>query len=313
MHENAIIALAAQFPHYYPEVKLAIGDDSAILRPDTEHDWLWTTDMLLEDVHFRRRYFSPEELAWKALAVNLSDIAAMAGEARAFTLALGLPEKLPESWIQRFFSGLRQASEYWQVELVGGDTVRSKDRIAISINLLGRALHPIRQQGAQAGDVIMVSGYFGSAAAGLYCLEHDLPCPESLKKALLTPQPRLQEARHLRAVCHRLSLTDASDGLARSLQLLCVQTGCHIDLAAVPVDPALWQVAQATAQDPWHWILQGGEDYELVGCVPPAAQSAAEALGWVRIGIVTTEKAIVLHQSGQTFRELQQPAGFQHF
>ncbi|PIQ26249.1 thiamine-phosphate kinase [bacterium (Candidatus Blackallbacteria) CG17_big_fil_post_rev_8_21_14_2_50_48_46] len=314
MHENAIIQLAKKFPHFHPEVQLGIGDDTAILGPLNQSSLLWTTDLLLEDVHFRRNYFSPEDLAWKALAVNLSDIAAMGGEPLAFTLGLGLPPEMDAAWIQAFFKALQAASEFWQVELVGGDTVRSSAKIVISINLLGTALHPTLQSGAQPGDNLFVSGSFGGAAAGLYCLENNLEGYACLKEKLLRPQPQLKAAQALSKICNRLALTDASDGLGRSLQLLCgPKLGCSILLEKVPCLPELKQLAEAENLSAWPWIIEGGEDYELVAALPPEQCAAAEKLGWIQIGSITPSPQIQIVSSDGSRHPLKETLGFQHF
>ena len=316
MREEQIIARAAQFPHFHSEIVLGVGDDAAVLCPDEKSRWIWTTDLLIEDVHFRLRYFTPEQLAWKSLAVNLSDIAAMAGEPLAFTLSLGLPESLDAAWVERFFSALEDCCRHWQVELVGGDTVRSPHDLVISISLLGKTRRPILQQGAQPGDVLMVSGPFGSAAAGLYCLEQNLSGFELLQQRLQQPIPRLQAARQLAELCQpaRLTLTDASDGLARCLQLLCAAgVGCTVELENIPVLPELKQLARQTGLNPWDWVLQGGEDYELVAAVTPEYQSRAETLGWQTIGTISGDSQLQLQREGQPFQCLSEPAGFQHF
>lgn len=316
MHEAEIISLARDFPRFHPQLGLGIGDDAAVLTPVPQMPLSWTTDLLIEDVHFRRGYYSPADLAHKALAVNLSDLAAMAARPLAFTLGLALPRDLDDQWIRDFFAGLRLAAERWQVDLVGGDTTRSEAGVVIAISLLGQVPLPRLQSGARAGDLILAHGDFGAAAAGLFCLEQALPGFEALKQKQLRPEPLLDVAQALSQSLgpERLALTDASDGLGRSLQLLCgPELGCELALDAVPVLPEVFALAQATGQNPWDWIVHGGEDYALVACVSPAWAPQAQALGWIPLGKITPHPPLRLNQVGKPALELNQNAGFQHF
>jgi len=315
MHEAEIISLARNFPRFHPHMGPGIGDDAAVLKAPAADALLWTTDLLIENVHFRRSYFSPADLAHKALAVNLSDLAAMAAQPLAFTLGLALPPDLDDAWIRDFFVGLRLAAERWQVDLIGGDTTRSEAGVVIAISLLGQAPRPRLQSGAQPGDLILAWGDFGAAAAGLYCLEHDLPGFELLRQKQLRPLPLLDQARELSSLLgpERLALTDASDGLGRSLQLLCGPLGCELNLEQVEVLPEVWALAQESGLDPWDWIVHGGEDYALLASVPPEWANQMAALGWKPLGKMTPDPPLRLNLAGQMRLELNQHAGFQHF
>lgn len=316
MHEAEIISLARDFPRFHPQMGLGIGDDAAVLNAPVAGSLLWTTDLLIENVHFRRSYFSPAELAHKALAVNLSDIAAMGGRPLAFTLGLALPSSLEDSWIRAFFAGLRLAAEHWQIDLIGGDTTRSESGLVIAISLLGQVTLPRLQSSARAGDLILACGDFGAAAAGLFCLEQALPGFEMLKQKQLRPEPLLAGALSLSNLLgtERFSLTDASDGLGRSLQLLCGnELGCELALEQVPVLPEVWELATAKGQDPWDWIIHGGEDYALLASLAPEWAVQAELLDWRVIGQITQAPPLRLNRPGHLPLELNQPAGFQHF
>jgi thiamine-monophosphate kinase len=316
MHEAEIISLARDFPRFHPQMGLGIGDDAAVLNASATSSLLWTTDLLIENVHFRSTYFSPADLAHKALAVNLSDIAAMAGRPLAFTLGLALPSSFDDSWIRAFFEGLRLAAERWQVDLIGGDTTRSESGLVIAISLLGETRLPRLQSSARAGDLILACGDFGAAAAGLFCLEQALPGFEILKQKQLRPEPLLEMALGLSCLVgsQRFALTDASDGLGRSLQLLCgKELGCELALEQVPVLPEVWELAKTKSQDPWAWIIHGGEDYALLASLAPEWAAQAEILGWRVIGQITQAPPLRLNRPGQRSLDLNQPAGFQHF
>lgn len=311
MNEQALIALAQKLTASRSEVLLGIGDDAAILKPGA-HPWVWSLDTLVEDVHFTRD-LPADAVGWKSLAVNLSDIAAMAAEPVAFLLSLALPPHM-DAWAEAFFSGLHACAERYQVALVGGDTVRSPRAIVISIAILGQTERPLTRRGAQAGDCLMLSGPVGASAAGLACWQrqHDAP---ALVAAHLRPEPHCHHRQALQQL-ERCALLDVSDGLARSLQILAEdnQLGYQVDLAKVPTVPSLLPVAQALGCDPHDWILHGGEDYVLLAAVPPVAEGQLLGQGWQTIGILQTDLAQSISAQGQQITDLRAvPVGFQHF
>ncbi len=311
MNEQALIALAQKLTASRPEVLLGIGDDTAILKPGS-HPWVWSLDTLVEDVHFTRD-LPAEAVGWKSLAVNLSDIAAMAAEPVAFLLSLALPPHL-DTWAEAFFSGLRACAEQYQVALVGGDTVRSPRAIVISIAILGQAERPLTRSGAQAGDLLMLSGPVGASAAGLACWQHAYDAP-ALVAAHLRPEPHCHQ-RHVLQNLERCALLDVSDGLARSLQILAQdnRVGYRVDLSHVPTLPDVLPAARGLGVDPRDWILHGGEDYVLLAAVPPVSEALLAGHGWQTIGALQTDLAQSVYEQGQWHTDLRAvSAGFQHF
>lgn len=311
MNEQALIALAQQLTHSRPEVLLGIGDDAAILRAGP-HPWVWSLDTLVEEVHFTRD-LPADAVGWKSLAVNLSDMAAMAAEPVAFTLSLALPPGL-DAWAQDFFTGLQACADRYQVALVGGDTVRSPRAIVISVAILGQAARPLTRRGAQAGDRLMLSGPVGASAAGLCCWQQRGDYPE-LVAAHLRPEPHC----HQRAVLQQLkrcALLDVSDGLARSLQILAEenQLGYQVELSKVPTLPSLSVAAQAWGVALLDWVLHGGEDYVLLAAIAPEDEALLHASGWTTIGALHADSAQTLCDQGQWMMDLRGvPVGFQHF
>jgi len=232
---------------------LGIGDDCAVIRAPGPEDWLFTTDLLIEDVHFRRATHRPEDVGWKALARGLSDIAAMGGEPRFCLLSLALPRWADDRWIAGFYRGLLCLARRERTPLLGGDIARARkltcDIVAGGAAPRGRAL---RRDGARAGDAIYVSGALGGSALGLATGRGQA------WKRHVHPEPRLALGRFLRARLHATAAMDLSDGLSLDLRRMCLASRLSAEIEAPPVFPG------ATLEQ----ALDGGEDYELLFTVP---------------------------------------------
>ncbi|WP_322521876.1 thiamine-phosphate kinase [Guyparkeria halophila] len=301
----------------HPEVALAVGDDAAILAPPPGQHVVIATDMLIAGRHFPEST-APEAIAHKALAVNLSDLAAMGAIPLGFTLSLGLPE-IDESWLQRFSAGLRAAADRWGCDLVGGDTVRAS-RLTLSITAFGSVAvgKAIRRGGAQAGDRLAVTGTIGDAALGLMLALETGKAPANLLEAdgsylrerLDCPEPRLSVGRALSGVA-RAGL-DVSDGLLQDLGHMLSASGlsAEIDLDAIPLSPAArrWLEADPTAID---HVLGGGDDYELLLVLPPELPLDPE-WGLTLIGRLDDAGAVgeIRERAG---RPLPGQRGYDHF
>ena len=238
---------------------LGIGDDCAVYRPrGSSEDLLFTTDLLLEDVHFRRRTHLPEDLGWKALARGLSDIAAMGGEPRFCLLSLALAPWTRPPWVDAFYQGLLTLSAREQTPLLGGDLARAEklmcDIVVGGAVPRGKAL---RRDGAHTGDHLYVSGSLGGSALGL---ARGRRSGAWLRHA--RPEPRLALGRFLRTRLHATAAIDLSDGLSLDLQRLGRASGLRARIEIPPVFPG------ATAEQ----ALHGGEDYELLFTVPPSVR-----------------------------------------
>lgn len=265
-------------------VLIGIGDDSALVAwpGDT---LLLTTDTLIEDIHFRRTTATFREIGAKALAVNLSDIAAMGGEPRFALLALALPAATRVADVDDLYAGLGEMAARYGVALVGGDTCAAPDRIVLTVTLVGRVEGPpLRRSGARPGDAILVTGTLGGAAAGLAALERGpLPVgPEvtaPLHRAHRLPVPRVPEGRLIRASGAATAMIDLSDGLATDLGHIAAESGvgAEVRLPALPVGEATRALARALGADPWAWVVSGGEDYELLFTAAPAQAAALAA------------------------------------
>jgi len=276
------------FPSKSSRIVIGIGDDAAVLSLDPGKELVATCDLLIEGIHFDLRYITPRQLGWKALAVNLSDIAAMGAEPCFALVSLGLPHQTEVHFFDEFFQGFKTLGERFQTSLCGGDMVSSPRGLVVNVTVLGQieASNVLTRAGAKPGDLLAVTGFLGSSAAGLALLKNDclgkLP-PEvekELLKAHLEPFPRIQEGRFL-ALNHVASaLNDVSDGLAREVKEIAEASGAGAIIygQSLPLSEAVKCAGSYLKQDPVLWALNGGEDYELVFTFPPENQAKLEEL-----------------------------------
>jgi thiamine-monophosphate kinase len=309
-------------------VTVGIGDDCAVLEPSPGHRLLATTDLLLEDIHFRRRYATPADVGWKSMAVNLSDIASMGGRPRWALVALACAADTTLDEVDAFYAGARALAARHAVTIVGGDTTASPAGWLVNVTLLGEAVAPLLRSGARAGDVIAVTGPLGRSAAGLSVLDRP-GVPAGLAEATvaevtgahLRPVPRVEEGRWLGRAGGVTSMIDLSDGLATDLTHVADESRvhCRVDVDRVPIDAATREVARALGADPLAWAAAGGEDYELLlTCAPDALDRLSEGLAQQTgtrlhaIGTVVGAGAGVSFVDGGG-RPVSMPAGFEHF
>jgi thiamine-monophosphate kinase len=287
-----------------------VGDDCALLRPDAGLDLAVTTDMLVEGRHFRPDA-EPRALGHKALAVNLSDLAAMGATPRWATLALALPA-LDEAWLAEFAAGLFALAARYNLDLVGGDTTRGAAR-TISITAIGEVPPglALERAGARAGDDVWVSGELGGAALGL---AH--PEIAEAAKRLNLPEPRVELGERLRRLAH--AAIDVSDGLAGDLAHILERSGvgATVQYDLIPRPHAL--IALKNAELEKNCVLSGGDDYELVFTAPRENRAELDALAR-ELGLALTcigevrggdARLTVLDAQG---RPLAHRGGFDHF
>jgi thiamine-monophosphate kinase len=294
-----------------PSVLLGIGDDAAVLQPTPGKALVATTDSLVLDRHFTVAW-SPSDIGHLALAVNLSDLAAMAATPRWVLLSLTLPESDPV-WLDGFLDGFLALAERFDTVLVGGNI--SSGPLNIGVQLLGE-VDPDRmvdRNGARPGDLLAVTGSLGDPAAALLLGEAAKP---TLRARLHRPEPRLAAGQALAAHVH--AMIDISDGLLADLaHLLKDRLGAELDLASLPASPAL---TEALDSDLERWRLQagGGNDYELLLALPPEvfdqarAKCATLGLELTAIGRVSDRPELVCRDSAG--RNIELPArGWDHF
>lgn len=302
--------------HGREDVSLGIGDDAAIVMPPAGQALVMAVDGMVEGVHFPVDT-DPADLAWKLLAVNLSDLAAMGARSRWATLYLSLPEH-NESFLRRFASGLRDALQAYDVALVGGDTVHGP--LSASLQLSGTLPNGqgLRRSGAQVGDHVFVSGTLGDAGAGLALIQERMqaspPEREQLLQRLNRPIPQTELGPQLLDIAS--SCIDLSDGLVSDLGHILKQSGvgATIEIDKLPLSKALQTVT--SDQQARRWALCAGDDYELCFTVPPQRLAQLEAVHAEQpitdIGRITDTPGLALRNGdGSPFEgEL---AGYDHF
>lgn len=291
--EPALIAALSQIFGPAPAaVAVGIGDDCAALDLAGPDYLLWTVDTLIEGVHFDLSYFSLFQLGHKALAVNLSDIAAMGGEPLYALLSLGWPRDRDPAGALALGEGLARAAREYGAAVIGGDTVGSPGGVVVTISLTGRVNRGemLTRAGAEIGDRIYVTGPLGEAAAGLEVLKQGLTLKPELHEALaqahLEPRPQMQAGRVLAREGLATALIDLSDGVATDLGHLCRASGvgARIPAATAPVSPRVQAAAPLLDADPLDLALKGGEDYQLL-FTSPAAKAPALLQAFARAGL----------------------------
>ncbi len=318
--------IRARFPQPAPP-ELGIGDDAALLSPSPGMQLVVSTDLLAEGVHFERSFGPLRLLGRKALAVNLSDLAAMGAKPRWFFLSLAIPAGFPLEEIEALLDGLAEQAAEHGVLLAGGDTCGSKSGLVISVTVMGeqRPELVLRRSGARPGDDVWVSGTLGDSALGLQLLlagyekKGDV-ATEYVVSRHLDPTPRCELGQALADAGLVSAMIDISDGLLADLGHLCHQSGCgaEIELTQIPRSAPFDAVTAGASPTPWQLVVAGGEDYELCFTAPPARRAAiletanSAGIPVAVIGKVTDSGRVVAHlPDGSNFQP--SASGYTHF
>ncbi len=255
-----------------------IGDDCAVIR-DNGKIILYTSDMLVEGVHFIKERHPPFKLGRKAMCSNISDVAAMGGRPEYALVSIALRPDTDVSFVENLYRGMRDAAEEWGVEIVGGDTVKGKD-IVICISLAGTADERslTLRSGAKEGDFVLISGALGGSLAGLRALENGIDAPDAVERHL-DPGCRADISEKIGNIAN--SMIDISDGLASEIGHISEMSmvGAKIYADRIPVHPSVYPVADALSLDPVEMALSGGEEYELLFTVAEEHLKEAEKYG----------------------------------
>ncbi len=312
-----------------------IGDDGAVLSDSLQELLVITTDMLIDGVHFSDRTTSARDVGWRAAAANLSDLAAMGATPIGITIALGVPPDTAVEWIEQLYQGMTSCLNQYETSILGGDVARSPV-ITVAITAFGQVGRDrvVRRNAAQPGDAIVITGAHGASRAGLELLlrpELSHQIHEAERNRLITahqrPQPRLDVLPLLWQVKaetatgeqrHIFGGMDSSDGLADAILQICRASGvgARIERSQIPILPAIESLV--SPEQAMNWALYGGEDFELVLCLPDAiAQSLVAKLGQPAtiVGHITMNQEIILTDAQKIYpdEQLALNRGFQHF
>ena len=316
---------------HHSSLLLGIGDDAAVLRQRSGLDTVVTADLLVEGIDFRleRAGTRPRDLGHKALAVSLSDVAAMGARPRFCLLSVGLPAaRWRTRFLEEFYAGVRALAEAYGVAIIGGDTSRTPERVVVDSVVLGEVKRgrAVLRSGARPGDQVFVTGALGGAAAGLKVLEGRAGAPprarltRAQRRLVLRqtrPAPRVEWGALLGERRLATALIDLSDGLSSDLAHLCRESGvgARVDAALLPVDPLL-KSTKVSEADALSLALDGGEDFELLFTARPrdVARLPREVGGVpaTRVGEVTAGRGKVTIIRDGRERPLR-PGGFEHF
>jgi len=330
MGEFELLArIRERLPQPGPRVRLGSGDDAAVAVPGGAT--ATSVDALLDGVHFRREWSSPAQIGAKALAVALSDLAAMGAEPGEAYVVLGVPTDLDEDGCMELLDGLAAIAAETGTTLAGGDVTRAPV-LTLAVTVVGHAPGPERfvtRAGARPGDALVVTGELGGAAAGLQLLgsakgsrssfvPHSHTKDErtaSLIARQLEPRPRLAAGRAL-AKAGATAMIDLSDGLGGDAGHIAEASGAglRIDAAPLPIAPGVAEIAQTTGRDALQLAVSGGEDYELLAALPPECLEAAttdvekqSGIALTRIGEVVAGEGVEIRRPGGGLLE---PTGF---
>ncbi len=289
---------------------VGIGDDCAVFQTSEKEKFLLTTDLLVEDIDFKREWYKPQQLALRALAVNLSDIAAMGGCPLHFYLSLAWPNNFTAG-LKKFFQGIKQGCRKWQIEMAGGDYSQA-DKIFINITLVGKADNPVLRQTARYGDLIAVSGYPGEAALGLNLLKNGINSGYFVRRHI-SVEPEIKTGKTISSYVN--AMIDVSDGLLLDLERLLEASaaGGTLVIDSLPVKKNFIKICRQWQWNPLDFILSGGEDFLLLFTFSPEKELELRRTGinFFIIGRVEKKRGLRLQYRKADFEFRKK--GFDHF
>lgn len=294
-----------------PHTVVGLGDDAFVFKNFPGYSVL-AQDMMVENIHFRREYCSATDVGHKALAVNLSDLAAMGAQPHFAQVSLSLPKNLTESWLDDFYKGMTTLADKWNVEIIGGDLTAAEITITIDVSVFGSAEKVFTRKGVQAGDLLLSSGPLGLSHTGLLSLKKEWGnTPQACEKHR-RPLPRLDLLKQLHEHSHEVhALMDCSDGLVNdALQLCGEELGLHLNFYDSHFHPEVVSIAEKMEIKPSEFLLWGGEDYELLLAIPEQSKNLFPE--WQILGHFHREAGIFL-QEYNTVKEITDFKGWTHF
>ncbi len=321
--------LRRRFSSPHSSLSIGQGDDAALFRPSSNKQVLITTDLFTEGIDFKIKWSSFQQIGHTAMAANLSDIAAMGGTPRYALVALALPKNTRLQSVDELYRGLMKLGRQHGVHLIGGDTSSSLSGISLTVILVGE-VDPklaLTRSKAQPGDQIYVTGFIGNSRAGLEILRSrkrrlsDDKHQKRLVEEHLAPQPRVNEGQLLAAKRIPSSMIDLSDGLATDIRHLCRSSdvGAQILLDKIPISPWLTSYSLQKKRAPYHYALEGGEDFELLFTVPSSRvgrlkklEASGELISYP-IGKITTKSHGITVSHPHHGEKRLSVKGYEHF
>ncbi len=289
-----------------------IGDDAGLV-PEGEGQLVVSTDVSVEDIHFRRAWLTPREIGWRATAAALSDMAAMGASATGVVVAITIPAGSPDEIGTECMRGVGDAALAVGAKVIGGD-LSGGPVLSLGVTVFGTAVRPVWRNGATPGDELWVTGALGGSRAGLLAFQGGGEVPAGARVAFAHPVPRIPAGRWL-AAQGATAMLDLSDGLAGDALHLAAASGVAlvIDLAALPIHPSVHRMAATLGQHFSEFAAIGGEDYELLVAMPAGWRPTQDPEAWTgvgltRIGRVEAGEGVRLMQ-GDEVRAL---SGFRH-
>ncbi len=289
MNEDELVAAIAALQGDASRVLIGIGDDAAVWQPSRSHRSVISSDALVEDVHFSRAWMADEQIGWRAMAANLSDLAAMGARPRLATVMLGIPADRSPTEILACCAGMAQCANAYGAQIAGGDLVRAPV-LSIAITVVGevRPSNVKTRAGARPNDVLAVTGPLGASRAGLDVAQGRVEIAQEFAVAALdahrTPQPRVAQGMWLAASRNVHAMMDCSDGLSTDLLRLAraSRVGARID--RISFAPCAREAARALCIDPVAYAMAGGEDFELLVAIDGRAFEHLASRFRVRFG-----------------------------
>ncbi|HET7153513.1 MAG TPA: thiamine-phosphate kinase [Candidatus Kapabacteria bacterium] len=303
------------------EIIASIGDDAAVIKSTGRSALVFTTDALVEGVHFDLRHDKPYDIGWKSIVASLSDIAAMNAKPVCAVVSIAIPKKISSAWIFSLYKGISAAAKKYRCPIVGGDTTSSCSGIFISVALLGAAdrKNITLRSSAKPGDLVCVTNDLGRAYAALKILQtadHKRTPPSVLLLKHAHPTPQFDILKKLRKASVNIhSMIDISDGLSAELNHIAKHSGVliEIDEDSIPIHPSVMQYARILGEDATPWALQSGEEYELLFTASPQYRKKLSSIsGITLIGEVKKGKGVLM-RTRQGKRIKLSLTGYTHF
>jgi thiamine-monophosphate kinase len=307
--EDELIAqIEALLRHLERSRGAPLNDDAALWQPSRSHRSVISTDMLVEGVDFTRELMSLEDAGWRAMAANLSDLAAMGARPVLGTVALGFPKAATQEEVLELYRGIADCAARYKISIAGGD-LSSAPAWTVAITVVGevRPSNAKLRSGGHPGDVLAVTGPLGAARAGLLGEAAGL-------SALRRPQPRIAEGRFLAASRNVTAMMDISDGLSTDVHRLATASGCGAALDAIPVADAARAIAKTRGEDAERFALAGGDDFELLAAIRPRAFNYLAARFAKRFGRELKKVGALRAEPGVAYNgERIERSGWDHF